>query len=88
MAKNVAVALRYDSTAPAPFLTAGARGRNAQRIVELAEQFGVPVHVNGRLAAELVELVPGTIIPEALYDPIAQLLAFVMDIEKRQAHTQ
>ncbi|MFW6228558.1 MAG: EscU/YscU/HrcU family type III secretion system export apparatus switch protein [Alkalispirochaeta sp.] len=82
MDKPVAVALRYDDSLPAPFVTAGGTGALAEKMIEIARRHGVPVQTAPELADRLILLRPHEIIPEELYPPVAQIFAFLMQIEE------
>ncbi|MBN9163752.1 MAG: hypothetical protein BGO98_49285 [Myxococcales bacterium 68-20] len=76
---HIACALRYDSpdhggSDEAPVLVASGYGDLAKRIVEAAQQYGVPVLRDVPLARALVELEIGDEIPEALYEAVAEIL--------------
>lgn len=77
-AKRRAVALRYQPRAHhAPQIVAGGAGHLADRILQLADLYGVPVHRDGELVALLAQLDVGSIIPPELYAAVAEVLAFV-----------
>lgn len=77
-ADDVAAAIRYDESLPAPFVIASGRGIHAQRLVEIATRCEIPVEQDGELAGQLVTLDPGTLIPEELFEPIAIILAVIL----------
>lgn len=81
---NKAVALRYDTRLPAPFVTATGRGEQARRLVALARRYGIAVQSAPDLAEHLVYFEPGQVIPEEFYMPVARILAFVLDLEDRR----
>jgi len=70
-----AIALDYDGKS-APRLTAKGRGEVARQIIELAEEFGVPLHQDPELSALLAQIPLGDEIPETLYRAIAEVIAF------------
>lgn len=75
---HFAVALSYDGTKPAPVVVAKGQDLVALQIRRIAEEHGVPVVENRPLARSLhasVEL--GQMIPEELYQAVAQVLAYV-----------
>lgn len=75
---HLAVALKYDSTKPAPFVVAKGAGFLAERIRELARHHGVPVVEHKFVARTLFTLVEiGKEIPADLYRAVAEILAFV-----------
>lgn len=78
---HLAVALKYDrSEAPAPKVLAMGSGYQARRIRELADEAGVAVVRRPPVARVLYDSVEvGDIIPEDLYQVIAQILAWVYD---------
>jgi flagellar biosynthesis protein len=82
MDKPVAVALRYDDSLPAPFVTASGTGVLAEKMIDIARKHGVPVRTAPELADRLLLLQPQAIIPEDLYAPVAQIFAFFMQIEE------
>jgi flagellar biosynthesis protein FlhB len=73
---HLACALRYDEKEgdEAPVVVASGEGDLAQRIVRAAEESGVPVVRDVPLARALVELQVGDVIPEALYEAVAEIL--------------
>ncbi|MDF2695988.1 MAG: Flagellar biosynthesis protein FlhB [Labilithrix sp.] len=76
---HIACALRYESpeqggSDEAPVLVASGHGDLAKRIIEAAQQYGVPVLRDVPLARALVELEIGDEIPEALYEAVAEIL--------------
>jgi flagellar biosynthesis protein FlhB len=73
---HIACALRYDDSEgdEAPELVASGQGAFAARIIEEARRSGVPVVRDVPLARALVELEVGDVIPEALYEAVAEIL--------------
>jgi flagellar biosynthesis protein FlhB len=73
---HLACALRYDEKEgdAAPVVVASGRGDLAARIVQAAEAYGVPVLRDVPLARALIELEVGDVIPEALYEAVAEIL--------------
>lgn len=78
-----AVALRYPDWADAPYISAKAFGRAAEKMLEVAERSNVPVVENSEMAEILSIQDVGTLIPEETYSAIAMIFAFVMNIEKK-----
>jgi FlhB-like protein len=76
-----AVALRYNEDLPAPFVAAKGRGFLAERLLEIAREHGVPVRSDEVLSDVLFVLEPGQTIPEELYEVVARLYAFVMEVQ-------
>jgi flagellar biosynthesis protein len=74
---ETAVALLYNDDLPAPIVLASGRGKIAEAITRIARENGVPLVADPDLAASLIELDINALIPESLYEVIAQLLIFV-----------
>jgi flagellar biosynthesis protein len=72
---DIAVALSYDGR-DAPRVTASGRDGVAKRILEVAEQAGVPQYPSPELAPILAQVPIGDEIPEALYRAVAEVIAF------------
>ena len=72
---DMAIALLYDG-ANAPRITAKGRGELADRILQLAEQHGIPLEGDPELAAILSQIPVGEEIPESLYRAIAEVITF------------
>ena len=74
-----AVALRYDENKDmAPVIVASGLGYMAEKIVETANQNGVPVYEDNSLATVLTQLELGTPIPEELYQTIVDIYAYFL----------
>jgi flagellar biosynthetic protein FlhB len=75
---HFSVALRYDGDNPAPVVVAKGQDHLALRIRELGRECGVAVVPDPPLARALYASVEvGRMIPEELYEAVAQLLAYV-----------
>jgi flagellar biosynthetic protein FlhB len=75
---HFSVALRYDGEQPAPVVVAKGQDVLALRIRELARERGVTVVPDPPLARALYASVEvGRMIPEELFEAVAQLLAYV-----------
>ena len=79
--KNKAVALKYSKDLPAPFIAAAGKGHLADRIIEIAEESGIPVERREDLTEVLFTLDAGSFIPEGLYEVIAQLYVTITDVQ-------
>lgn len=81
---HLACALRYDEKEgdEAPVVVASGEGELAEQIKRAAEQYGVPIVHDVPLARALVELVPGDVIPEALYEAVAEILRELWETQK------
>lgn len=83
-----AAALRYRAGMTAPVVTAKGRGAVADAIVRRAEETGVAVHVSSNLAAMLMQVELDRAIPPQLFQAVAQLLAWLYQLEERTASLQ
>ncbi len=77
---HLACALRYDEKRgdEAPVVVANGEGDLAARIVQAAHDHVVPVLQDIPLAHALAELQTGDVIPEALYEAVAEILRLVL----------
>ena len=79
--RDRAVALRYKPQPPfldaAPRLVAKGNGLLAKRILELAEEHGVPIHRDPDLTEALGPLDVDTLIPPELFNAVAIVLAML-----------
>ena len=83
--KTMAAAIKYDSkSANAPKVTARGRGFIADKIIEIAEEFGIPIKNDPDLVQILSKLDIGTEIPVELYRAVAEILAFVYSLNENQ----
>jgi flagellar biosynthesis protein len=81
-----AVALKYDPIKDtAPKVAAKGRGYVAQRILEIAKKYDIPVEEDSDLIEILYKLELEQEIPPELYIVIAEILAFVYKINKKLA---
>ena len=82
---HLACALRYDEKEgdEAPVVVASGEGDLAEQIKRAAEQYGIPVVHDVPLARALVELAPGDVIPEALYEAVAEILRELWETEHK-----
>lgn len=78
-----AVALRYDRDKEgAPRVVASGQGLVATRILEVAEASGVPVTQDAGLLELLAKVPLDSEIPVELYQAVAEVLAFVYQLNK------
>ncbi|KIQ95273.1 Flagellar biosynthetic protein flhB [Anoxybacillus thermarum] len=83
MKRKRAVALSYNEQHIAPVVVAKGEGMVAERIIERAKQYDVPIYEDQTLATMLSQLQLNETIPEELYKVVAEVFAFVYQIEKR-----
>ncbi len=77
-----AIALSYDPSDDAPKVVASGRGLLAEKIIEKAGEFDVPIHRDDKLADTLSRLEIGEMIPPELYEVVAEILIFVDSMDK------
>lgn len=80
-----AVALRYPEWADAPYISAKAKGSVAKRLVEIADENGIPIVENAEMANVLSLQNVGTFIPESTYSAIATIFAFVVKLDEENS---
>ena len=87
IAAQKAVALKYDMDA-APRVIAKGKGHVAEHILAMAQQNSIPVYQNKTLVNMLMALEIDREIPPELYKAIAEVMAYVyqMDKEKGRAN--
>lgn len=76
-----AAALKYDTSYDVPVVTAQGVGRIADKILEKADENEVPIVYNKELADLLTNVDVGESIPEELYSAVAEILAYVMEVD-------
>ena len=81
---KTASALSYRAGEKAPRVVAAGEGRAALRIIESAEETGVPVIEDEALGALLYGLPPGAFIPENAYRAAAAVFAFLEKAKKEK----
>jgi flagellar biosynthesis protein len=80
--KDIAVALHYDGS-NAPTVTAKGRDQLARRIMQVAQDHGVPLHEDEYLVQVLSTIELGDEIPENLYRAVAEVIAFAYYLSGR-----
>lgn len=82
--KKKAVALKYDTNKNnAPVVIAAGSGFIAQKVVEIAEESGVPVYRDDSLSVLLSQLEIGSEIPEELFSSIVDIYIYFLDFKIR-----
>lgn len=83
MTKQIATALKYDeNSSAAPKLLAKGQNEVAERIIELAKQHNIPIKEDKDLVEILSALDLDEEIPLELYSIVAEIFAFVYNINK------
>lgn len=86
--RSSAVALRYRDDDSAPRVVARGYGDIADTIIERAEAHGVFMHRSPELVRLLVQVNLDDRIPPELYQAVAELLAWVYELERIAAGQQ
>ena len=81
--KRKAAALKYDYDQSAPKVTAVGMGLVADRIIEEANESKVPIVYNEELANMLTKVDIDSEIPYELYDIVAKVIAYIMEVDER-----
>lgn len=82
-----AVALFYDGES-APVIAAKGIGMQAEQILEIAEEYDIPLCDNPALLELLATLELGESIPETLYIAVAHIIAFAYQLRTDTANYQ
>lgn len=82
-----AVALQYGDDDRAPVVVASGMGYLAEKIVNVAQENGVPVYEDDSLATMLSQLNLGQEIPPELYQAIVEIYVYFLnfDVQRRRA---
>jgi flagellar biosynthesis protein len=78
-----ATALRYTEGSEAPEVVATGRGEIARKILEAAEEAGVPVRRDPALVEALSKLEVGRMIPPELYVAVAEALVWAYRLDAK-----
>lgn len=81
---HFAIAIKYDEKiATAPYVLAKGTDQTALKIKEIAKENNIHMVENKPLARSLYKVIDvGDVIPEAFYQAIAEILAYVYRVEK------
>ena len=83
--RKEAVALKYDvETTTAPVVVAKGKGQIADNILQKAKDHDVPIQEDPTLVQLLGELDINDSIPENLYNAVAEVFAFVYNVDKER----
>jgi flagellar biosynthesis protein len=81
--RKTAIALRYEEGKhKSPIVTAKGKGKIAEKIIEKAKENQIPIHEDPSLVQMLSKLDIHDSIPEELYVAVAEVFAFIYQIEK------
>ncbi len=87
-ANQQAIALAYESSDYAPRVVAKGRGLIAEQIIAKAKENNVFVHESKDLVALLMQVDLDDHIPPALYQAIAEILAWLYRLEAGKANVE
>ncbi|MBQ2697786.1 MAG: EscU/YscU/HrcU family type III secretion system export apparatus switch protein [Clostridia bacterium] len=79
-----AVALQYGAGDGAPVVVASGQGYLAEKIVEVAQDHGVPIYEDNSLATILAQLQLGQEIPEELYKAIVEIYVYFLHFDPQK----
>ena len=83
--REIAAAIKYDSNKnSAPSVIAKGQGYTAKKIKEIAEELDIPTYQDESLAKQLINLSIGQEIPPQLYQVVAEILAFVIQLDEQR----
>lgn len=82
-----AAALAYDHVG-APRVVAKGDGLLAKKIIEAAEENGIPIQSNKILVEALMQVELSKEIPPELYQTVAEVLAFIYRLDKSYSNKQ
>lgn len=83
--RKQAAALTYrDDTHNAPVVSAKGKGLVAEKIIQEAEQYKVPIMEDPSLVEILGELEINRAIPNELYQAVAEVFAFVYNVDQKR----
>lgn len=83
-----AVALTYTQTDAAPRVVAKGRGLIAEQIIARAKEHGIYVHESPELVSLLMQIDLDQRIPPQLYVAVAELLAWIYQLESGQGSSE
>ena len=81
--RRKAAALKYEMNFEAPVVTAAGMGAIADRIIDKAKAADVTVVYNKELTDLLCNVDIGDSIPPELYEAVAEIIAFVTELDKK-----
>lgn len=76
-----AVAIKYNKDLPAPFITAKGHGFIADKLLEIAADYEIPVVKDDLLSETLYIMEPGEYIPDEVFDIVAEILVFIKETQ-------
>jgi len=84
--KDIAVAVKYDpAVSDAPKVMASGQGTIARKIMDIAEENGIPIQESPELAATLAAVPHGENIPVETFGIVADIITFLMKSDQKLA---
>ena len=83
--REKAVALQYQDTSHLPKVVASGAGEIARQILQIAEEYGVPVHKDDVLTEMLSRLNVGSVISPESYRLVAEVICFLYNVDREFA---
>lgn len=85
MKKNetVAIALKYPKTADVPFISAKAKGKLAEQLLQIAEKEKIPIVKDVTASNVLSVQDVGSAIPENMWEIVAKIFACVVECNEK-----
>lgn len=75
---KVAVSLKYPPEAEAPFISFSAKGKLAEKMIEIANENSIPI-VEDNLTANILSAAEiGSMIPESTWKAVAQIFSLIV----------
>jgi flagellar biosynthesis protein len=83
--KPLVAAIKYEAGKDrAPHLLAKGQGEIADKIMDIAKELDIPTYKDEKLARQLHHLSLGEEIPPELYQVVAEVLAFIVDLDMKE----
>ncbi len=76
-----AVALKYPENAPAPFITASAKGKLAEEVLKIAKMNDIMIVEDLELSELLSVQDLGTYVPEEAWEALALIFTYLTDFQ-------
>lgn len=84
-----AIALKYNTNKDkAPHVIASGSGYIADKVVEIAEENGVPIYKDSSLAVMLSQLELGSEIPQELFNSIVEIYIYFLNFKMPKSRTE
>lgn len=84
MKKAAALKYKRKDQEGAPRVIALGQGHIAQKIIEMAQESGIPLYEDPVVIEKLMELDINQEIPEDLYQTVAEILAYIYRLSKKE----